>query len=119
MIASGSLDSDFRPSAFRPIICTRNSDGSVNVRMDFNADGGVTLVTGTPRITSATVNVSGFTSVVDPIDSTTADPVDGHAHGVVGGHDHSWSDSVAHSHGGFVDIGSPTWISLNGVEYFL
>jgi hypothetical protein len=127
MLDAGTLDPDYRPAAFRPIIVTRNSDGSVFLRMDFNADGGVNYVAGTPRI-NTTGDLGG-----------TAVSVGNHSHGIdwdgdadgggadhnhfgttwgAGGHSHSL-DTGSHSHGGFVDIGDPTWISLNGVEYFL
>jgi hypothetical protein len=126
MLDAGTLDPDYRPAAFRPIIVTRNSDGSVYLRMDFNSDGGVNYVAGTPRI-NTTGDLGGSTTFVDPIDSTTTSLSGylsqngsdlGHSHGVVGGHSHG-IDTGSHSHGGFVDIGNPTWISLNGVEYFL
>jgi hypothetical protein len=112
--SANALGTSYRPTSYRPIFCARNSDGAVGVRMDFNADGTVTVITGTPGIANTNPGTSSHT---------------GHSHGyiddpagtedstyVAGSHSHTVND---HSHGGSVVIGYPTWISLNGVEYFL
>lgn len=123
MIGSGdALDPNYRPASYKAISLARNSDGAVTIRMDFNADGTVAYLTGTPTISPSTVSLGG----------TTNGPNVGHHHYAPGhtsadgysdydtpGHGHGWSDSASHSHGGFVVIGAPSWISLNGVEYFL
>lgn len=118
MISSGdALGDEYQPSNYRAIACARENDGSVTSRMDFNADGTVTLHVESPNTFSA----SG---------STTFDGSHGHdfndiygatgefatANGTFssGSHNHGVS---SHSHG--VDVDHPNWVSLNGVEYFL
>jgi hypothetical protein len=101
-----ALDPDYRPASRRPIICARNASGAVSVKMDFQTDGSVTMVGGTTGTTGTSHSTAsaGF-----------------HQHEENGGgdftffagtHDHSIG---SHSHS--VDL--PTWVSLNGVEYFL
>ena len=120
MLDPGVLDPDYRPTSYRAINCARNSSGSVNVRLDFNADGGVVVLTGTPSASSG--GAGGFS-------------LGNHSHGIDwdgdadgGGADHNhfgttWGGggfSIGnHSHSVSVSIDYPTWISLNGVEYFL
>jgi hypothetical protein len=112
--SANALGTSYRPTSYRQIACARESDGAVTIRMDFNADGTVTVLTGTPGISSTSVGTSSHT---------------GHSHGYIddpagtedstyvsGSHSHTVND---HSHGGLVVIDYPTWISLNGVEYFL
>jgi hypothetical protein len=119
-----SLPTDYRPSHRCSLLAARDASGINDIKIDFNTNGSVVLVTAsgtTQASTSGDVWYSTpITSYDDPVDVTTADPIDGHSHGVVGGHDHA----VGHDHGftggshsHTVDL--PTWVSLNGLEYFL
>jgi hypothetical protein len=116
MISAGGLDPNYRPASYKPILCARNSAGSINIRVDFHADGSVKVVTGTPGIAATTVGTNS---------ANTASTVS-HSHGgavatsTITHDDGSHSHTVnSHSHGGLVEITYPTWISLNGVEYYL
>lgn len=46
--------------------------------------------------------------------ATHTHDIDPHSHGVTGAHDHTFSGG-SHSH----SVTTPTWVSFNGVEYFL
>lgn len=131
MIGSGdALDPEYRPTTQRSVITTRNSDGSVYHRIDFKADGTVTIIGGTPRIpeTSSIGGSTGGTNTWTGEAENTTTPYsgvgygpDGHQHTIGHTHPMNHSHSIttnAHSHGGYTEIGDPTWISLN-VEYFL
>lgn len=123
MLSSGdALDPDYRPASLRSVAVTRNSDGSVYLRMDFAADGTIAYLNGTPRILTTgdlggSANSAGshahsfedWFSATEHFTNGTAS-AGSHTHGI---------DTGSHSHGGFTDIGTPTWVSLNGVEYFL
>lgn len=117
-----NLPSEFHPAQKKSAICGREvgSGGGVAVGVDFQTDGGVTIIAdnwATSTASSHTHSVSGVTDFVDPGDSTTFDSA--HSHGVVGGHDHGWGNGTtsagSHSH----TAGDPGWISFSGVEYFL
>lgn len=123
MIGAGKeLDTDYRPSSKRSVLCSRETQtGQIACQFDFQTTGQVTLVGGT--IASGAASPGGFTETIDPIDSTTvslsgyqslAGSDLGHSHGVVGGH---WHDVFVDSH--THNASAPSWISLNGVEYFL
>lgn len=100
-----------------------------------SAQGGEATSSASPGTSTtggqATSTAAPFTDSVDPNDSTTTDS--GHSHGVVGSHFHTvashWHNNGDHSHtvnshthtnGSHVHTAvDPTWISFNGVEYFL
>jgi hypothetical protein len=116
---ANALDTDYRPAAYKPIACARTADGLSTVRVDFNANGTVNLYTATPGIAnaslSADISVGGSTDVrLSGYLSQAGSDL---------GHSHTWGDSdsddVSHSHGGTTTVAAPTWVSLNGVEYFL
>lgn len=117
MIDSGdALDPNYRPTSYRAVVCARQSAGAVTIRLDFNANGTVEVLTGTPGISSTSMGTSS---------ANTSSTVS-HSHGgevstsTITHNDGSHSHSVnSHSHGGLVLIDYPSWISLNGVEYFL
>jgi hypothetical protein len=128
-IMVNALATEYRPSAKRVVLASRNLAGLPVCQLAFHTDGRVELLAGTSTAGNSG-NVSGEVSFVDPIDSTTtADTSHNHAdwegfatfttfqshsHGVVGGHTHSFSGG-SHTH----SVTAPTWVSLNGVEYFL
>jgi hypothetical protein len=120
--SADALDTDFRPSSKRSVLAAREiQTGQIAVQFDFQTDGTVNLVGGT--IATGASAPGGYTEIIDPVDSTTS-ALDGytsgggsdlgHSHGVVGGH---WHDVFVNSH--THNATAPSWISLNGVEYFL
>lgn len=122
-IVSG-LATEYRPSSRRSVMAARSASGLNDVKLDFETNGSVLMVganTGTQSASSTgdVVSNSGSTNSVDPVDNTTT--VSSHSHGVVGSHSHSVNShdhgfsGGSHSH----STSSPTWVSLNGVEYFL
>lgn len=113
-----NLDPDFRPPTKVSRIAARdvNNGGAVAIGLDFQTDGGVTLIAANWSTGSASVSGSNNTDFVDPGDSTTTDNPGPHSHGVVGGHSHFVSISGgSHTH----TASNPTWVSFHGVEYFL
>lgn len=127
LVAAGGLDTDYRPSSKRSVLAARHiQTGAVSVQFDFNTDGSVTLIGANtvPSLSTESTDTSSAspgTNFIDPIDSTTAGGADGHTHGVVGDHAHTvnshWHNLNGHNH--TVTVSTPTWVSLNGVEYFL
>jgi hypothetical protein len=122
--AANALDTDFRPSSKRSVLAAREiQTGATALQFDFNTDGTVTLVGSTQTAASATVSVS----VGGSTDSRDTASTVSHNHGGAiatstithddGFHSHSWSDSTSSSHTHAVT--APSWVSLNGVEYFL
>ncbi|MFD8117101.1 hypothetical protein [Streptomyces microflavus] len=113
-VLASALASEFRPSSRRTKLLARDATDSNVVKVDFNTDGTVSLVgmSAAPSGSSG-FGGGGFTSFIDPGDSTTFDT--DHSHGVVGGHDHSFS---GHSHSLNITVQSPTWVAFN-TEYFL
>lgn len=126
-----ALDPDYRPSSKRSVLVpVQIQSGSPVGQLDFGTNGSVTLVSTTAPTAESTggqstsgASPSGSTDSVDPIDSTTAGGADGHTHGVVGSHYHTifvdnhWHGNGTHTH--TLSVAAPTWVSLNGVEYFL
>ncbi|MFF8831393.1 hypothetical protein [Streptomyces sp. NPDC015131] len=113
-VLSTALATDFRPSSVRPILAARDATGAVAVRLDFTTSGTVTVVGGT---TGPNSGGSGFTSLVDLSNSTG----DGYGNGDLNPHTHpiAFADHdhsiPSHSH----SVTAPSWISFNGIEYFL
>lgn len=117
MISGGdALPDSHQPSNYRSIACARENDGAVTTRMDFNADGTVTLHVASPN----TFTASGSTTFDGSHSHSFSDYYSdgsvtlGNSTFNSGSHNHGVS---SHSHG--VDVDHPTWVSLNGVEYFL
>jgi hypothetical protein len=117
MISSGGLDPNYRPAANRAVAAARNVNGADTCQVIFATTGAVTISStssATPSLNMASVSltsdVSGSTSPTSLTDHAD------HSHGAGtlsafnSGHSHSASS---------ISISSPTWVSLNGVEYFL
>lgn len=118
-----TMPTGYRPASTRNVLTARDPGGGANdVQLQFNTDGTVVVVGGT---TVPAMAGGGTTSSA-------------------GGHSHTVFDDHTHSHQGYVPVTSfvdsgtdtqgshthtggtptatvtfPTWISLNGVEYFL
>lgn len=111
------LDADYRPSSKRSVVAPRQAVDSLALQWDFQTDGSVTLVGPTEAPGGSAASVSHNHSAT------------GHSHGVDFdvGHNHFGStlgsadgiNSTSHSHTVTVTVASPTWVGLNGVEYFL
>lgn len=119
MIGTGdALDPDYRPTARRSLSTRRDTAGSIVVGLDFDTNGTVTAIGGTTAPTGSTGSGGSFS---------------------IGGHNHAFNDyydingnqfanatfsdsgfSVgSHTHTVTNTVTGPTWISLNGLEYFL
>lgn len=137
-----TMPSDARPPInLQPLVIARDSaSGSTVAQMSVNADGTMVLT----GYSAGVASVGTSTSSDDPNDNTTTvntdhkhdawdnggagDPVFGdywsstviwsftgtqgvsHSHGVVGAHSHSVS---------VTNVSHPSWVSFNGVEYFI
>lgn len=114
-----ALGTDYRPSSHRSVLCARALTGETAAQFDFHTNGRVVLTGGTTATNSASVSLGGSTG-----SASTSSYVE-HSHGGAvatagithndGFHSHSWSDSASHSH----TPTAPSWVSLNGLEYFL
>lgn len=135
MITAGNaLDPDFRPAGRRGLPAARDAVGSTTCRMEFSPDGTVRYYSASPAI-NTTGDLGGGTGSNGGFD------YGGHSHGIsdtygaagefvqsdgtsvngafsVGSHSHG-IDTGSHNHGGSTVVTAPTWISLNGLEYFL
>lgn len=115
-ILGTALGADYRPSAKRSILVSRDVQGGSNdCQIDFNTDGTMTLVGGTTG------------------PSGTSSEAGDHSHTVFDDHTHSHGGAVAvtsfadsgtdtqggHTHTVGATVVTPTWIGLNMVEYFL
>lgn len=107
------LGTSFRPSAVRPMTCARNSTGVNTVNVLFNTDGTVTLAGAT--VTGGTVTIPDHSH-----SGLTDYQLDGYLSQA--------GSNLIHAHGVFVTsfspitvggVSDPTWVSFNGVEYFL
>ena len=121
---ANALDPNFRPTSYRAVSAARNittnaDQGLPTVRLDFVADGTVRYYTDRPGISSTSVGTSSNGShshyFADTWGSTGASYSDDET-GSAGSHSHTVND---HAHGGATVVDAPTWISLNGVEYYL
>ena|SRR5688500_16850884 len=111
-----ALPAEYRPSSRRTIIIARNAFQLNDVKVDFDTDGSVAIF----GVTNTTANA---TTGGDVFSSQTSSSVS-HSHGGAvatasithddGFHDHGFSGG-SHNH----LTPHATWISLNGVEYFL
>lgn len=135
MIASGqALDTDYRPGGRRALAAARDASGATTLRMEFSSDGTVTMWQSAP-----TINNTG--DIGTSTGSAGSFSIGSHSHGYddnygangefissdgtysaggfsVGSHTHA-GYTVTHNHGGTTQIAAPSWISLNGLEYFL
>lgn len=126
MIASAAaLDENYRPSGNRPIACGRNTADAVTVRMDFNSDGTVNWASDAPTLTINPSAPGGDTSTngshthgISDTYGASGEFVQSDSTGSSGSHSHTITVN-SHFHGGSISVASPTWVSLNGVEYFL
>jgi hypothetical protein len=119
-----ALDTDYRPTSYRALAAARDvtssTDRLATVRMDFAADGTIRYYSAAPALD------------INPSSPGTSDN-GSHAHGYFddwdgvgsgsndttnsgGSHSHTVD---SHYHGGSISVAAPTWISLNGLEYFL
>lgn len=124
--AADALPAEYRPTRHRSVVAGRTVTNASAIVWDFHTDGRVTL-TGS-NATPASAVVSGDVTFVDPGGftsfSSTHQHMDGsgfmtsfdgsHDHSVSAGHDHGFLGG-GHTH----TVASPSWASLNGVEYFL
>lgn len=139
-----ALGSEYRPTSLRSMMAARNSTGSNDVKLDFRTDGRVQIVGANTTGASSTVSgdvwsngshshsvgshshgggtgsIGGHQHFTSGVGSTFAG---GHSHGIgstslgtgsSGYHDHGFS-SGSHTH----SVTTPTWVSLNGIEYFI
>jgi hypothetical protein len=126
-----ALTSEYRPESKRSVLVARQIQGGSTVaQLDFHTDGRVELVGGTTTANSANttgdVGAAGGFSVSNhshgmPFDGEGGAPTHNHLGGTFDGggfsvsnHDHGFAGG-SHTH----SVTAPTWISLNGVEYFL
>lgn len=112
-----NLGPDFRPPTKVSLTTARdvNSGGGALIGVDFQLDGGITLVapnwqTGSSSV-SHTHSVSGFTG--------------GHSHSSslgdgIGASSDSWGNGTTSGGGSHTHTASdPSWVSFHGLEYFL
>jgi hypothetical protein len=121
---ANALDSDFRPGSKRSLLTARQiQTGATAAQFDFHSDGRVELVGGetVPTISGSTGSGGSFS-------------VGSHSHGFYDTYgasgeffatDSTFSDgsfsvgSHTHSVSAVNDVNAPSWVSLNGLEYFL
>lgn len=128
VIASNGLEGEaYRPSSKRTCLAARSSNGAAACHITFDDGGNVYLEAPDARGNFATVSgdvgtggSGGFTGAGGTsgfVGTGGADPHthsgDNHVHSGAS-HDHSFSGG-AHIH----SVNYPTWVSFNGVEYFL
>lgn len=139
-----AVPSDYRPTSNRPMVARRNSTHDNAVGLEFRTDGRVQIVGPNATGLSSTVSgdvwsngshshsvgshshgggtgsIGGHSHVTGGVSSTVNG---GHSHGIgstslgsgtSGYHDHGFS-SGSHVH----SVSTPTWVSLNGIEYFI
>lgn len=175
-VLSAALASTYRPAALRPLLAARTGVGGSNaVKLDFAADGSVTMVGGTTAPNGGTTSTSAdHTHQIQNSDHFHGDTSSegSHTHGIANndhnhgsptgttsGHSHSIATTThkhgsaadgepggttsvnnhahsiptsshthgtngalsdgAHSHTADPSVDDPTWISFNGIEYYL
>ncbi len=130
MINTGqALPVGWRPAQKRTVAVARNtSGGAATAQMTFHTDGRVELTGGTTAANSSTISGDvGFTSSggstgsadtshnhIGDSGGVTGVTFQAHSHSVSAGHDHGFFGG-SHTH----TVSSPSWVSLNGVEYFI
>lgn len=130
-----ALDPDYRPTSKRSILVARDVQGGSNVaQVDFTSDGKATLVGGLTSPGSAGSH-SHFVDLGVDVSVSGGGGGSGSTGGASTGTNHthsvSTSDSFSGSGGGEAsgtsnsggshqhNVNNPTWISLNGVSYYL
>lgn len=117
-----ALDPDYRPSSTRSVVAARNQVGTNAVYFNFLANGEVDMIGGTtaptldinsssPGTSSNGSHAHGYFDDWDGLGSGSNDST-----GSEGSHSHTVN---SHFHGGSVTVAAPTFVSLNGIEYFL
>lgn len=109
-IVSG-LAADLRPASKRNLVVARNEDNGQNsCHLEFTTGGSVVLEAETQNIS---VDSHGHSLTITSLGS--------HSHGgtVPASLDHFHNDSFVSSNTSTATIAAPTWVSFNGVEYFL
>lgn len=125
------LAAEYRPAVKRSLIAARQVADAVSIFVDFNTDGTVAVV-------GATEAPGGSSGSAGPFDVThshggaTGFAGDSHLHSHGGAvastsfsetHSHTVSTSSfsvgSHSHSLSVSVARPTFVSFNGLEYFL
>lgn len=126
-----ALDPDYRPTSKRSVLVARDVQGGSNVaQIDFTSDGKATLVGGLTSPQSAGshthfVDIGVDVGVSASGSSTTGGASTGtnHTHGFsvgVGGSGSGEAAGTSNSGGSHQhNVNNPTWISLNGVSYYL
>lgn len=143
--AGNALASEYRPLVKRSLVVSREVNGAVAIFIDFNTDGSVAVSgategpDGTTTSSSPGTSTSGPYSVAHSHGGSTGFNGDSHAHShggavsltsfsethshsipntdfSVGSHSHTVNSHTHSLSGGVV---RPTFISFNGVEYFL
>lgn len=117
------IPAEFRPRSRRTLVCARDATDATSVKVDFNTDGSVNVVspTTTPGPTNSAGSYSGSvsTNAHDHGGYTEYTTVGGvsHRHSIqITNHGHSFS-VPSHTHS--ISITRPTYIVFNGCEYFL
>lgn len=128
-VLSSSLSSDFQPSEERNVNAARfTSQNSVSVRVDFATSGAVTIVGATATIDLGNSFSGGVSNHTHGGSTGFAGDSHFHTHGgtvpaasFAESHSHGIpSSDLSHSHDlGTVDVSAPTWVSFDGIEYFL
>jgi hypothetical protein len=108
-----ALAAAYRPAIKRSVPAARDADGQNVVKIDFNTDGSVNIVGGTTG--------GGSHSHTN---SSTGSAGNSHSHSHGGSaNPTSFSETHTHSTSSTGSAGSstpsPTWVSFNGIEYFL
>lgn len=126
-ILSAALPANYRPSAKRSILVSRDVQGGSNVaQIDFNTDGTMSLVGATtgPSGTTGTESAN-HTHFLGSSDTQLSGYLSqggsdlGHAHGLGTSYTEVYaSNTHTHTLSGATVV-DPTWIGLNHVEYFL
>lgn len=124
---NNALAAGYRPTSKRSLVAARQiQTGATAIQFDFHSDGRVELVGGTTTGASAVVSgdvywtgISDFTSVTGSHQHLESSGfftgfAGSHDHGFGAGHDHAFYGG-SHTH----TVSTPTWASLNGLEYFL
>ena len=118
MISSGGLDPNYRPASNRAVSCARNLSGLPTCQVIFSSTGGVTIGLAAPGIATQSPGTSqhnGHThTFYDTYNGTGGYATDETES--AGVHTHTVN---THGHGEVTLVSNPTWVSLNGVEYFL
>lgn len=135
IFAAAQVPAPYRPASTRNMLTARDPGGGANgVGIQFNTDGSVTLIgpttfgnvnggnTGTATGTSGSTSINatdlsdyqlcGYLSLAgsDLCHAHNTTVVGAHTH-TLGSHTHTFTPTGA--------VADPTWISFNGIEYFL